>query len=513
MNNLDLTHTFFQFGLAWLVGFLIGLEREKSSTEKEIMGLRDFVLIALLGALAAFLTRLAESPIFLGAGFLGLIAVLLSEYWAGKADDPGVTTEIAALITFLLGVLVIYDHFEVAIALAIVTVGILYQKRAIEAFGARVEGHELRAALKLLVITFIVLPILPHQSLDNFLTARSGVVVVVVSAERLELDVDRGQALVAGQEVEIYGPHREPLGPALVEQRSGGKAQARLKGPELFEVPVGAEVRLRLGGEAVHTMLSALRPYKLWLLVVLVSLISFVGYILIRWRGGTLGLGLTGLIGGLVSSTVTTLSFARRSVETPALNRNFAGAVLLAGSIMFPRLLGEIAVVNQELAKAAAWPLLACAGVGLMMAIYHLHRSHQETSHLASASFDNPFSLQAALHFMAVFAAILMITRLATVYLGGHWLPLISVVSGLTDADAIAFSLSDAEQSGAISLPWAAFNLVLAALANTVMKVFLVLGIGDRGLFRYLVGAVALMATAGLATAWAMGGIAPLGGP
>ena len=64
-------------------------------------------------------------------------------------------------------------------------------------------------------------------------------------------------------------------------------------------------------------MLSALRPYRIWLIVVLVSFISFVGYVLIKLLGSSAGIGLTGLIGGLASSTVTTLSFARRSVETP----------------------------------------------------------------------------------------------------------------------------------------------------------------------------------------------------
>jgi uncharacterized membrane protein (DUF4010 family) len=197
------------------------------------------------------------------------------------------------------------------------------------------------------------------------------------------------------------------------------------------------------------------------------------------------------------------MSFARRSRETPALNRNFAGAVILAASIMFPRLLVEITVVNQALAKEVALPLLACAAVGLCVAGWHFHRSGREEGVAAApASFANPFSLQAALSFMGIFAIILMATRFAMVYLGDRWLPVVAVVSGLTDADAIAFSLSDAEQSGIVTRSWAAFNLVLAALSNTVMKVFLVLGVGHRGLFRYVLGAVLLMAATGGVVVW-----------
>ena len=82
-------------------------------------------------------------------------------------------------------------------------------------------------------------------------------------------------------------------------------------------------------------MLSSLKPYKIWLIVVLVSFISFVGYVLINVLGTRAGIGLTGLVGGLVSSTVTTMSFERRSKENPAACGMFAMAVILASSVMF----------------------------------------------------------------------------------------------------------------------------------------------------------------------------------
>jgi uncharacterized membrane protein (DUF4010 family) len=206
--------------------------------------------------------------------------------------------------------------------------------------------------------------------------------------------------------------------------------------------------------------------------------------VLIKTIGHAAGIGLTGLVGGLVSSTVTTLSFSRRSKEFPDFNRNFAMAVVLACSIMFPRLLLEIAIVNQELVKHMAVPMLIMGFTGLAMAAYYYLRAGKEQAENPDMQFNNPFSLKSAINFALVFAVILVLTRVATVYLGSSWLPLVAIVSGLTDADAIAFSISDAQQAGIISLDWASFNLVLGALSNTFMKLFLVFSLGHRGLFR-----------------------------
>src|SRR3990172_3948375 len=114
--------------------------------------------------------------------------------------------------------------------------------------------------------------------------------------------------------------------------------------------------------------------------------------------------------------------------------------------------------------------------------------------------FDNPFSLKSAINFGLVFATILVITRLATTYLGSSWLPLVSIVSGLTDADAIAFSISDAQQAGIITLDWASFNLVLGALSNTFMKLFLVFTLGHRGLFKRVFAAFLIIGGVGITT-------------
>ena len=216
--------------------------------------------------------------------------------------------------------------------------------------------------------------------------------------------------------------------------------------------------------------------------------------------GANAGVGLTGLIGGLASSTVTTLSFSGRSKELPQLNRIFAVAVILASSIMFPRVLLQIGVFNRQLMENIALPMLVTGGIGLAMAGFLYWRSTESAAESEELNLGNPFSLKSAVTFGLIFATILVVTRVATTYLGDAWLPVIAIVSGLTDADAIAFSVSDLQRAGLISLDWASFNLVLGSLSNTYMKLFLVFSLGDRGLFKHCLISFLVMGVAGIVT-------------
>jgi uncharacterized membrane protein (DUF4010 family) len=137
---------------------------------------------------------------------------------------------------------------------------------------------------------------------------------------------------------------------------------------------------------------------------------------------------------------------------------------------------------------------------GFVLAYYLYKKTRDMAAGGISVRFDNPFSLKSAINFALVFATILMATRLATTYLGSDWLPLVAIVSGLTDADAIAFSLSSLEHAGLISLDWASFNLVLGALSNTFMKLLLIFSLGHRDLFKQLLLSFLVIGAVGLVT-------------
>ena len=508
MHDPALIDTFLRFGLAALLGFAIGLERTVGSADEENQhaGVRDFVLFSMLGAVSTFVAAEMGSISILLAGFGGFLVLLFSGYWSEfmrhRSEHPGITTEAAAVLTFFLGVLVIEGSMAIAIAVCIVILGVLSQASAIGTFSSSIKRFELDAGLKLLIISFIVLPVLPHNSLDEYLSLPMGEVIKVQQAKNmLKMDLDPGVSYEKGDDIGIYGARGRSLGRLEVVEASRFELIGRYQGDEMARIQPGMKLRAEFGLQPVAVMLSAIRPYKVWVIVILVSFISFIGYVLVKVFGSTAGIGLTGLVGGLASSTVTTLSFARRSIEAPALNRDFAMAILLASTVMFPRLLMQIAVVNQELMARMVVPILVMAATGFGVAVWYYHRSRKDEGTTETLKLSNPFSLKAALTFALVFATILMVTRLAITYLGDAWLPVVALVSGLTDADAISFSLSDAQQDGLISLDWAAFNAVLGAIANTIMKLALVFSLGDRGLFKKLLGPVLVISASGLVTA------------
>ena len=501
MSPESLLELFGEFALAAALGFLIGLEREMRDKESVTLGIRDFVLLALLGAVSSYAALQYDNSWLIVAGFLGFLAMVLSSYWAVRDHGPGVTTEFAALLTFFLGVLIVREAEELAIALAIVVVGVLFPKRQIKQFRAQVQTYELRAVLLFLVITFIVLPVLPRQSLDTYLSFPVGKVVSVDrEAGSADLELFPNKKTEPGKTLDLVTAHWDLVGRLEVTDVDELEATGTFRGEQIEALRTGVIARSRLGVEFLDVMSAALKPYKLWLIVVLVSGISFVGYVLIKLMGSGAGIGLTGLVGGLVSSTVTTLSFAKRSKETPQANRLFAMAVILAGSIMFPRLILEIAVVNQSLMRNIAVPLVAMGVTGFLLAYWSYRNAREQSAAATTVNFDNPFSLKSAVTFGLVFALILMLTRLATTYLGNAWLPVVAIVSGLTDADAIAFSISALQQAGMVSLDWASFNLVLGAISNTFMKLFLVFTLGHLGLFRQLLVSFLIIGAVGVVT-------------
>lgn len=501
MNSENLISLFGQFGLAAILGFLIGLEREMRDEQSATLGIRDFVLFALLGALCGYLSTQYDNPWLTISGLAALLALILSSYWADRDHGPGITTETAAVITFFLGVVIMRGANEIAIALSIVTLAVLFPKQQIKSFRAKVQTHELRAVVLFLIITFIVLPVLPKHSLDSYLGFKVAALTEVDTDKRqVRMKLLPEREVEIGELLELMSQDHEKLGNAVVSQVDDKEVLAVLKEKPAERLRAGVMARQPLNIEFLQIMLSALKPYKIWLIVVLVSFVSFVGYVLIKSIGSSAGIGLTGLIGGLVSSTVTTLSFARRSKENPEASRLFAMAVILASSVMFPRLVLEIAVVNQPLMRNIMVPLGIMGLTGALLAYYLYRKSRDMAADGVSVRFDNPFSLKSAINFALVFATILMATRLATSYLGNEWLPLVAIVSGLTDADAIAFSLSSLEHAGLVSLDWASFNLVLGALSNTFMKLLLVFSLGHRDLFKQLLLSFLVIGAIGLVT-------------
>ena len=246
---------------------------------------------------------------------------------------------------------------------------------------------------------------------------------------------------------------------------------------------------------------DVLVPYQIWLMVVFISGLSFLGYILIQVVGARRGVGLTGMLGGLASSTAVTLTFAERSRSATQLAKPFAFAILIAWSVMFARVMVEVAALNQPLLALVWIPMTAAMLVSLAYCVYLYVTQSDEAEH-EDGDFSNPFELKTALSFGLLYAVILVAANAAKLYFGDAGVYVSAIASGLADVDAITLTMAELSQPDntggeALDLQTAARAIVLAAASNTVVKGGIVLSAGAPSLRKAILpGLLLTLATA-----------------
>ena len=403
------------FATALLIGALLGIERERHKREHDeqtIGGLRTFILFALIGALGGWLTLALDSPWILAAALVASLAPVLAGYVMSARTQPdalGLTTELAAVAACLLGAMTTLGYRELAVGLGVTVAAVLAYKQPLHGLVQRLDREDVYAGLRLLIATFIVLPLLTDEPIDPW---------------------------------------------------------------------------------------GALRPRSLWMLVLLISSLSLVGYVATRLLGAHRGIPLTGLSGGLVSSTAVTLAFARQSRDPayagagPAL----ASGILLAWAVMFVRVVVEVLVVNPGLLGRVLVPFLAMA-VTATAAAWYLRRNASTGQRTAGVPLTNPFSLRAAAKFAAFFAAVLLLVKVVQAYAPGGGLYFVAVLAGTTDVDAITLSMAQFARSGNEQL--AAQAITLATLSNTLVKIAMASVLGDPHLRRSVLAAGLLVLASG----------------
>lgn len=208
-------------------------------------------------------------------------------------------------------------------------------------------------------------------------------------------------------------------------------------------------------------------PRALWAMVVLVCGLSFVAFVAMRIWGSTRGLYLSGLLGGLVSSTAATVSFAARSTEAVAHATAFAVATGLACLVMLVRIGILVAVVNRDLLVPLA-PFLAASLAGGAIALAFIAR-RAPVAEAAGPRVTNPFRLAEALKFAALYGVVLLLVAAAGHWLGTWGVVVAAVVAGFTDVDAITLSLAGTAGAG-LAPAQAALTIGVAALSNTAAK-------------------------------------------
>lgn len=247
---------------------------------------------------------------------------------------------------------------------------------------------------------------------------------------------------------------------------------------------------------------GVLNPFQIWLLVVFVSGIGFFGYVLMKILGTEQGIGITGLLGGLVSSTATTLSFAGRSKVNESLSKMLARGILLASSVMFPRVLVEVAVVNSALLPRVILPIGAMF-LASVLVFFFLWRGKRddEKEEPGKVDLSNPLRLQTAVTFGLVFAVVLVAVRAANEYFGSAGVYVASLLTGITDVDSITLSVSELALSGALDPRVASIAIIIASLVNTTTKGVMALTLGSIQLRNTIVRAFGIVIVVGLVVA------------
>lgn len=223
-----------------------------------------------------------------------------------------------------------------------------------------------------------------------------------------------------------------------------------------------------------------LNPQFVWLMVVFVSGLEFGGYILSKFINTHHGIGLSGLLGGFVSSTATAVAMANRASRNRELSEICAFATIIATIAMLPRALIEVAVIYPALAPTVAVPIITMSLVGVLFSLALFWRVR--SADLAETDLTNPFRLRPALSFGAVFAVILVVSEKASTAFGAWGIYATALLAGLADVDSITISLSKLALEGDIPPSVATTGIVLAAIANTIVKVGITWFFGTRRL-------------------------------
>lgn len=387
---------------ALAAGVLVGLEREHAVTVPEpgepteghppagMVGVRTFTLLAVLGWMTAVLAD--RSAWVVPAMLLVVGALVVGRRMHGP--DHGLTTEVAAVVTFALGLLVRVDH-RLAVALSLLTTLVLAAKPWTRAFVPKLRRVEITGTLQLLVLLAVVLPILPTEAPDPW---------------------------------------------------------------------------------------GALPPREIGLFVVLVAGISYVGYVLTRVMGARRSAGLTGVVGGLASSTAVTAAMAQDARREPGMVVPGQMAALLASTVMCVRVVFVTAVVAPGVAVSLAPAMATMAIVLLVGAGWKwrvIRREGYSRESLANVpEIGNPFALVPALKWGLIFCVVLVAAEAGRRYLGDRGLYVAAAASGIADVDAITLAVARQAAEASLTREAAAIAVAVAVTSNGLVKSTLALVAG-----------------------------------
>lgn len=403
----------FKILLVLFLAFLVGLEREEHGSgdaRHGFGGVRTYPLIGLIGYALALLSGAELWP--LGLGFLAISGFLALSYWhkLTTSENAGVTSEMSALTTFLIGALVSHDQFWIATTLGVASMILLELKSALEGLAKRVAADDVFTFTKFLLLTAVMLPIVPDHE---------------------------------------YTPFN-------------------------------------------------INPFKTWLVVVAVCGISYGSYVIQKLARGRGGIVLAAMLGGVYSSTVTTVVLAKKAVLDGRSNA-LSGSILIASGMMYLRLSVLVALFNRALMLKLS-PSFAVLGLAAVAVGWGWTQREASQAPAVQQRHEpsNPLEISAALLFALFFVAMLVAGHLAALYLGKSGVFTLAAIMGVTDVDPFIMSMTQApaDSPGAML---AAPAILLAAASNNVAKGLYAFTLAPRATGTKALVMLLALAAAGLA--------------
>jgi uncharacterized membrane protein (DUF4010 family) len=292
---------------------------------------------------------------------------------------------------------------------------------------------------------------------------------------------------------------------ALAEKSRIQRLIRRIGEPELraaLRFAVLAVVVLPLLPPGPFGPYDAIRPRELWTIVLIFSGLNFLGYLARRAVGPERGYGIAGLLGGLVSSTAVTLSFSRESRSSPLYSSSLALGVVGACTVVIPRVLVITLVLSPAVAGHLTGYLAAPTLIGGGFVAYALARSRPGAGR-SGAPDSSPLRLLSAIKMVFAFQVVLLTVPLVQHLWGEAGVLGSAAVLGLTDMDALTYSM--ARLGVAETVPLAARAIAVGILSNTALKLLLVLGLGSPGFRRTAAPGLVALATGLVVGLWIRG--------
>ncbi|MDP3965913.1 MAG: MgtC/SapB family protein [archaeon] len=425
------------FGIAIFLGALIGLQREFSQQKEHIhrfAGIRTFILITFFGAILGFLGGNFNSLVVV-LGFISIIVLAFLSYVITYLRFKGTT-----ILT------------EIAAIMAYI-IGVM----------CTTGNVELATIFGILVTAFLAFKNKLHG--------------LVKKLDKKEIFAVIKFALISLVILPIL-PNRN-YSPT--------------------DVPGLRELLLNFGlSSDFLSKLNIFNFHDIWLMVILVTGISFFGYFLVKITGPKKGHGILGVIGGLVSSTAVTLSMSEESKGQKKVSP-YILATIIAMSIMFIRVIFEVAVVNSSLLPIIFLPMIVMFSLGILSSLYFI-RKKETKKQAKEIKFEQPFAIVPALKFGGFFLLALLISRIGQILLGQYGIYGASILSGLVDVDAIVLSMSSLSKSGEITRITASASIILASISNTFVKMGIALFVGDKKYGKVIAGIFAIILLIGALT-------------